>query len=591
MKRKTTLKLYVSTIALSFKISFQSSAPIMFFRLITLIIGAFVPIINITAMKNIINGLTDLNEKEIYVWFIILGVCQIATAVLNKITSYLTTIHSDRIALLISKDIINKINELDISYYDDPKLYNELINVTRDINSIPSLIWNVLYSVQIFISLISAIVILFNYIWWSPIIIIISCLPNFIIDKKYALKMYKWNRDSVNEVRKMNYSYDTLTSKYFSKDIRINNLKSYLYDKYIKQWKIWYNKKHNLLTKQFVASFISMFLPNVVTLLFAGIILNKILDAEFTVGDFSYYIGIMGQLTSATFGIISTFSQIIEQKTKIEYYNSFISWKPIISNNGTKKLNKLNSIIFQNVSFKYPNTDNFVLKNVSFEIKKGEKIGLVGRNGCGKTTIVKLLLHLYEPTEGKILINNIDLREYDVNEYYKTISTLMQDYVNFSFTLRENTKTTDLSKTDSNDNVINACKNSDAYQFISMWENTIDEYLTKSFDSSGKELSGGQWQKIALSRFFYKEAELFIMDEPSASIDIESEKKIFDSVFNLYSKNTLILISHRLSNLKDMSKIIVMDDGFIIEQGDHTDLMANKNVYFNLYNMQKEKYS
>lgn len=590
MKKNKTLHLYLSTLFLSIKLSFKASPAIMFLRLITLIIGAFIPTINIMGMKNIIDAFAVYNSYRAIYWFVVIGISQLTSAIINKVTNHLAVVHSDKISLIISEEVINKVNALDISYYDNPKLYDELMNVTRDIKVIPTLVWKVLASIQIAIKLLTSVFILLEYIWWSPIVIILSCLPNFIIDKKTALDMYTWDRDSATEIRKMNYSYDTLTSKYFCKDVRINRLKEYLLDKYKHQWNNWYNQKHKLLTKQFVLSFITMFFPHIITLLVAAIILNGILNAEFTAGDFSYCIGIMSQITSSVFGIITVISEIVNQKTKLYYYNNFKSWKPLVDNNGNKPLNSIDILEFKNVCFKYPNTNKNVLENISFTIKKGEKIGIVGENGSGKTTIVKLLLRLYDPSSGRILINNQDIKEYNMDDYYKLISSFLQDYINYSFTLKENIQTADIKKSVNEKEIFDSCKKSNAFEFINEWENKLDEYLTKSFDISGKELSVGQWQKIALSRFFYKKAELYIMDEPSSSIDIESERIIFDNVFKSYCDNTVILISHSFSNLKRADKIIVIKKGKIIEMGTHLQLMQNKKLYYKLYNIQMERF-
>ncbi|MCI8371891.1 MAG: ABC transporter ATP-binding protein [Lachnospiraceae bacterium] len=590
-KRLKTIWIYLQTLSFSLRITFEASPIIMTFRLLVMGLSSFVPIINIMAMKNIINGLEIRDRNLIFDWFIVLGATQLITAIVGQITSYLATIHADRISFKITNDIIDKINELDISYFDNPKLYDEMVNVTRDINSVPSLVWKVISSIQVFIQLLTAAAILFHFIWWSPFVIIAACLPNMILDKKYAMKMYYWSRDSVNNVRQMKYTYSALTSKYFGKDIRINRLTDYLKDKYIGQWSVWYKSKRKLLNKQFIASFITMIIPHIITLVFTVIVILRIISSQGTIGDFSYYIGIMGQLTSSTFGLITAVSQIIQQKVKIEYYNNFKDWKPLISNNQEGiNLNEINVIEFKNVSFKYPNTTELVLKNISFKITKNEKIGIVGKNGCGKSTLIKLLLHLYEPDEGEILINNININDINANDYYKVLSVMPQDYINYAFTVKENTMLADVdNKNMVDEKVIQACRDSDAYDFVAKWEMGILSYLTKNFDEQGKELSGGQWQKLALARFFYKQAQIYIMDEPSASLDIESEYKIFHSVFERLGNSTLILISHRLSNLRMMDKIIVMDNGKISEMGSHDELVQSEGIYAQLYNIQKQK--
>lgn len=586
---KKSIKLYFSALKLSFILSFKASSFIMIFRLLTLIAGAVIPVLNAHAMKNIIDSVVLYTPIVSIKWLIVLGACQVSSAIIGRVTNYLSVIHTDRISLLISRDIATKVNELDISYFDNPKLYDELKQVTSDIKSIPSLIWQVLSSLQMIVKTISAIVILSKYIPISPWVLILSCLPILVIDKHYAFKMYEWNRSATSESRKMNYSYDTLTSKYFSKDIRLHSLQPFMFDKYERQWNSWHKEKYSILTKQFWASFTTMFLPNIATLVFATIILIAIIDGKLSVGDFSYFISIMGQLTASVSGLISIIAEIIKQKVKIEYYYSFNAWESNIDN-GTLKIDNFQELVFDNVSFTYPNTKKQVLSNVSFSIKKGEKMGIVGKNGCGKTTIIKLILRLYKPTSGKILLNEKNIEEYDIESYYRLISSFMQEYVNYCFTLDENIRTADLGKKATHTDVIDACKKSDIYSFVSTWENGVNEFLTKSFDATGKELSGGQWQKISLSRFFFRESEVKIMDEPSSSLDIEAERKILYNVINSDANNTVVLISHRLINMKNMDKIIVIDNGRLIESGTHDELICQKGLYYHLFDIQKRDF-
>ena len=589
-ERKKSLKIYIKTVVFSFNISFKASPVIMMFRLITLFVEAFIPTINMLSIKNIVDYLISTNSKKVFFWFGILAITQIGTTIIGKLNDYFSNIHSDKISLAITKDIINKINQLDISYFDNPKMYDEIINVTRDIGSIPSLIWNILSTIQLFIKFVTAAIVLFEFSWWAPLCICITCVPNFVFDKKYALKLYYWTRDSVNEVRKMNYSYEILTSKAFCKDIRINSLFNFLKEKYEKQWLNWYSEKKKILDKQFIASFITVFFTNIVMLFFLLIVIKRISAGEGLIGDVTYYIGMVGQLTTATFGIISTFSDIVQQNVKIGYYDNFKKWKSTLkSESDNLIIDTFESLEFINVSFKYPNTDHYVLKNISFKINKGEKVGIVGKNGCGKSTIVKLILYFYKPTEGCIKINGKDTSNIEITEYYKLLSIMLQDYINYSFTLKENIITTDINSYCDDASIIDACKKSNAYEFVEKWENGIESYLTKNFDINGKELSGGQWQKLAIARFFYKKAQVYIMDEPSASLDIESENIIFTNVFEQSLNSTLILISHSLSNLRLMDKIIVLDEGYISEIGSHDELVNKGGIYSHLYKIQKQK--
>lgn len=588
-----TIKLYWDTICLSFLLSFRASVSIMIYRLIFLIVGAFVPIINAVSFKRITDGLIDLNYKELIFWLFILGVTQIFTAILSKINNFLAEIHNDKISLIITTDITCHVNSLDISYFDSPMLYNEIINTSSDITTIPSLIWSVLSSLQIFVQIVVSFAILSCFGIWIPFVIIVTCLPNFIIDRKNAIHRYSWGRDNVNEVRKIRYSYDTLVSKYFCKDIRTKNIFDYLKNKYVCQWKDWYIKKNKMLIKHFFSSFITMFFPHIATLVFAYFLIINISNNKNTVGDFTYYIGIMNQFIACVFSIIANISEIIQQKIKIENYNKFKEWQPNVKNceEDAIIIKEILSIEFKNVSFAYPNTDKLVLKDISFVINAKEKIGIVGKNGCGKSTLIKLLLALYKPTCGEILVNGINIQKCNIKSYRRLLSEMQQDYVNYSFSLKENMMTADIDNIVDEERIIKACKMGDAYDFVDKWKNGFDTCLTKSFDENGVELSGGQWQKLALSRFFYRKAQFYIMDEPSASLDVESESNIFNNMLSYLSNAMILLISHKLSVIKMMDKIIVLDNGEIAESGSHEYLIKRGGIYTDLFNMEVCKFN
>lgn len=588
---KKTIRLFSRTLKVSFSLSYHSSPLIFLLRILFMVISSLVPIINLYAGKNIIDNIVDYHQEELRIWLFILIATQISMIALSKVIDYLSNIHAERITLLVTKNIINKVNEIDISYFDHPKLYDEIENVTRDINTIPNFVWLLLSMAQIIVQFVISFTVLSQFGIAIPFIIVICCLPNFIIDKKYALKMYEWTRSSMNEKRRMNYSYYTLIGKEFSKDIRINQLFNYLKEKYCIQWENWFYGKKKIMTKWFFATFFTIFLPNIAAYGFVAYLIYSIVNHKATIGDFSYYSGVVSQLITYTFSAIGNASEMMKQKVQIEYYDHFIKWKSYVKiNHNGKSLNRFECLEFRDVCFCYPNTENYVLENVSFQINAGERIALIGKNGSGKTTLVKLILRLYEPTSGEILVNGINIKEYNTNEYCQMFSAMLQDYINYAFQLRENLKCADINSEYSDERAIEACKLADIYSCVEQWGQGIDTYLTKQFDRNGVELSGGQWQKLALARLFYKKAQFYILDEPSASLDLESEDFVFKTVFEHAKDKTMLLISHRMNSIFAMDQIIVLDHGRISEIGNHSELMKNKGIYYELYNINVKNY-
>ena len=259
---------------------------------------------------------------------------------------------------------------------------------------------------------------------------------------------------------------------------------------------------------------------------------------------------------------------------------------------GTRKLETFESLTFDNVCFKYPHTDKYVLTGVSFTLNKGDKLSIVGINGSGKSTIIKLMLGLYEIQSGRILINGYPMSDYDMRDVRKLFSALFQNFVQYPLTLRENIALSSLERMDNSDEIEGVLTQSGVYEDIKpKLENGLDSFMTRQFADKGTELSKGQWQKIALSRAYFKNAPIIIFDEPSAALDAEAEDRIFKSFESISDGKTGIMISHRISSARMSNKIIVLDGGKITEQGTHNELVALDGLYAKLYNLQREKYT
>ena len=264
--------------------------------------------------------------------------------------------------------------------------------------------------------------------------------------------------------------------------------------------------------------------------------------------------------------------------------------KPLLDKSGTLKPGKAPCIEFCDVSFHYPNSGQNVLEHCSFKLRWDECVGLVGLNGSGKSTLVKLLCRFYDPTEGKILLDGVDYREYDIHALRALFGVLFQDYVKYSLSLRENVALADVTRMKDDASIINACRKSRASEFIESWEKGLEENMTRRFDPEGRELSGGQWQRISLARAFFKDAPIVLLDEPSAALDPVAENTIFQDFYRLSKNKSSVLISHRLSNIVLADRILVLEDGHIIEQGSHEELMKRNGRYARLFSLQAQKY-
>ncbi|MBR2353776.1 MAG: ATP-binding cassette domain-containing protein, partial [Clostridia bacterium] len=248
------------------------------------------------------------------------------------------------------------------------------------------------------------------------------------------------------------------------------------------------------------------------------------------------------------------------------------------------------TIQFENVSFSYPGFDKRVIDNVNLTLRPGETVVLVGLNGAGKTTLLKLLTRLYDPTEGRILLDGVDLREYEPRELYDMFGIIFQDFGRYACTVEENIMFGEIGKQPDHDRVVDSAKAANVEEFIQSLPDAYDTPLTRFFERTGTELSGGQWQKIAIARAFYADSDVLILDEPTAALDAIAEQEIYNQFESLRKDKTTIFVSHRLSSATTASKIVVLEYGKIIEEGTHKELMAKEGRYYELFTTQAKHY-
>ncbi len=319
------------------------------------------------------------------------------------------------------------------------------------------------------------------------------------------------------------------------------------------------------------------------------IVTKNILSGEGQVGDFVYLMGIFNTFKSNLTAMVADISKLSESEYAIRKYKEFMSFEPLIVDKNGRDIEKIESIEFKNVSFKYPNSENYALENVSFTIKIPEKTAIIGLNGAGKTTLVKLMLRFYDVDSGKILINGINIKEINLAKLRKLVAPAFQDSRIYSMSLRFNVAMPDLDRQSDDEKILSNLK---LFQIDDLASpELLDKCVTRDFEEDGIMLSGGQKQKLTLARFAFADSDLFIMDEPTAALDPISEEKILRDFRKVYNDKGIIIISHRLSNIVNMDNIIVLKDSRIVEQGKHSELYAKKGLYYEMFNKQSMNYT
>lgn len=321
--------------------------------------------------------------------------------------------------------------------------------------------------------------------------------------------------------------------------------------------------------------------------------LSRVFQGTLGIGQFTLIFQQSLTMTLSAEEILNVYSSLSARNKYLEKYFEFMATQPkIVSPEHPIAFAKAPHppvIQFKNVGFKYPESERYILKNFNLTIASGEKIALVGENGAGKTTLIKLLLRFYDVTDGEILINDVNIRDVDLKVWHTYIGALFQDFIKYQFSFKENIYLGDLAKGDNIELLKKAIERSGAEAYLEDLPKGLNQQLGKMFDE-GVDLSGGQWQKLALARTFFRDAPLLILDEPTSAIDAKAEYEIFQKVQNLQKDKTVLIISHRFSTVRNADRILVLDEGKIIEEGTHKDLMKKKGLYAELFEIQAQGY-
>lgn len=599
MKNKLLKRIieFIDIIIYCFSLSWKSSHLYTSLRLVEKIITPFLGLATAFIGKyiiDIISGDNPSGDKKttLIILVFLLSAVGIISIVLQKVQEYATSMQDDILKKDISDKMMNHAIQADIEFFDNAKFYDSFSAVMYDMNSVVFVMWNSITCLSSFITFLVTFMILCNVNLIYAIILVVVSVPSVIINKKFTEEIYKISLNQINDQRKLNYIYSVTTGKHYAEDIRLFHIGDMLKEKYLNLWNALYLMRRKTIKKKTIFVIFLDSLPQITMLVIILDITINILAGHGTVGDYSLYTGILSQLTTSIFIMISSVIRIYDDKLRINNVKSFEKITNKIKNTGKTLLTKINNIEFKNVSFSYPGTNKVVLDNINFTIGENMKVALVGVNGAGKSTIIKLLLRFYDVDSGKILINGIDLRDYELLSLRKAFSSCFQSPTIYGFSLKENIIIGDHnSYRGDNNEILNAMNESEAIDILDKAPKGLDTYLTRGFESDGIELSGGQYQKIVLARTFYRNSLAIILDEPSSSLDPEAEHRIFETLNKLCKNKTTLFTSHRLSNISIADKIVVIEGGKIIEQGTHEHLMKNPNRYAVLYKYQSDKFN
>lgn len=509
-----------------------------------------------------------------------------------RIHTYVNGMQRDRVLHFVEQELAETATKMKLEYFDNPKYYDMFETVKMDIYSLSNAMNDGVSAVSYLVSLCSCICFMAGLGFAYMILIIAATIPMAVSEYKYTRELYSWGLTHMREEREMSYLYWVATERRFAQEIRVFGTQEYLVEKYRKVWNRFFSNKSGLLKKRAVLNCILSVFPELIVVIALFITGSKVFAGTATIGDFTLYNGLLVQLIENMRGMVESSMGLVEKKLQIEHVSEFERLVGEERGTGGKQLCKKVNIEFRNVSFQYPGTDCYVIKNVSFRLDAGKKICIVGENGAGKSTLFKLLLRFYEPCEGKILLNDIPIEEYDLDSLRKRFSCFFQKAANYAFTIQENIHLSQIGKAGQQaaESERRAEEMSGVVSILDSMPHGRNTFLTRTFSDDGVELSGGQNQKIALARMFYRDASVLILDEPSADLDPKAEYELFQSIQRECKGQSVFYVSHRLSNVDLADEIIVMDRGEICGKGTHEELMMGCEPYKRLYHYQADKY-
>ncbi|MDT0675624.1 ABC transporter ATP-binding protein [Autumnicola musiva] len=573
--------------------------PLLFHsNVICRVINASLPVLILYVGKLIIDEVVvqiAAEEKNLdHLW--ILVAAEFGLAILSDLISRGISLSDallgDQYSIDTSVRIIKKTSELNLDQLEDSEFYDKLERARQQTTGRVALMSNIFTQgedVVVILSLLGGVV---AYEPCLIILLLVSIIPTIINEIKFSGTSYSLARSWTQERRELDYLRYAGASDVTAKEVKLFGLSGYLAQRFKSLSDKYYTQSRKLARQR--AGWGSFF--NIIgTSAYYGAyiyIIFRTVAGVFSIGTLVFLSGAFNRLRSKLQGFFTRFTAITESALYLQDYFEFIdlSFAENASAECLPLPDKVSSgFEFKNVGFKYPKSEKWVVRNINFKLKAGEKLAFVGENGAGKTTLIKLLLRFYEPTEGEILLDGIPVKQYKPSEYQQYFGVIFQDFVKFELTLRENIAMGEIEEIKNQKRIDSAAQKSLAQEVVSELPLGYNQQLGKRF-KNGKDLSGGQWQKIAIARAYMKDAEVLILDEPTSALDARAETEAFQRFIQLTEGKTAVIISHRFSTVRIADRIMVLKDGAVLEIGTHEELMQNDKLYAELFNLQAAGY-
>jgi ATP-binding cassette, subfamily B, bacterial len=581
------------------RIVWEAAPKVIVSTVVYRVLAALIPLAVLAVTRVIVNDIVDHRNLGSalpgYFWWLValeFVLAGVIAGVLARLIVYSEVVLADRYSKHISTKIMEHASRLDLTSFEDPLFYDKMerarVQGTDRIVMIQST-GLLIQQIVTTISLAGGILFLSP---WILAMLVACVIPAFLGETHFAFMGYSLNFRQTPAKREMDYLRVIGGSKESAKELKLFGLRDFLVGRYTKLSNELHAQNVGLAKQR-------LWMGSAFTLLSAlgyygsyAFVIYKTVTGKLDIGTFTFMTGAIALASTNIQAVFSTFSTIADQAMFITDLLEFFGLKPkVFSKPGALAAPRpiRRGFEFQDVSFAYPGQTRLVLSDVSFKLEPTERIALVGENGQGKTTIVKLLTRLYDPIGGRILLDGVDLREYDLDDLWREIGVIFQDFMRYDLTARENIAIGRIEDEQNIFRVRSAAHKSLAEDVVRKLPNGYDQILGRRFEG-GVDLSGGEWQKIALARAYLRDAQVLVLDEPTAALDAKSEHEVFQRFAELTKGKMALLISHRFSTVKMADRILVLEGGRIAEQGPHDELLRNRGRYAEMFELQAASY-
>jgi ATP-binding cassette, subfamily B, bacterial len=512
--------------------------------------------------------------------------------ILGRVVSLIDSLLSERVTNASSVSLMEHAATLDLEDFEDAEFQDQLERARRQTSGRLTLMSQLFGQAQDIVTVVSFAGGLLVYAPWLIVLLVVALVPAFLGEAHFNAQTYTLDFGRTPERRELDYVRQTAASVETAKEVKIFGLNRFLIERYRGLADAFYAANRRLAIRRAAWGGLLTSIGTMGYYVAYAYIAWRTLAGEFSIGDLTFLAGSFLRLRSLLEGLLTSFSSTAGQALYLNDLFSFFEMRPeILSPENPRPFPHpiREGFVFEDVGFIYPGAEHWAVRHLSFTLKAGEVVALVGENGAGKTTLVKLLTRLYDPDEGCILLDGHDLRDYDLDELRGSMSVIFQDFVHYNFTAGDNIAVGRISARDDQARIERAARSSQADDVIAGLPAGYGQRIGKRF-KNGVELSGGEWQKVAIARAYMREAEVLILDEPTAALDARAEFEVFQRFKELSRGKTAVLISHRFSSVRMADRIFVLVDGKVEAAGTHDELVARPGLYAELFELQAAGY-